>query len=188
MPILRGRKRKAEFAASDLRPVRRHLDVIPSPEFHLAVHQAECAFLFPHGLTDGEAVERSWAESNTYPASTRQMGPGARRDNLDDDDMWARWNAAVGRLGDAMEDVVEPIVDSSALDTYVEHTPEVPDREWAEADPRDPDPFSLTSTQYRRMCAHMDLLPKPRRTVLIGPKVKLFAAPVADTIKMEEID
>ncbi|KAJ7878541.1 hypothetical protein B0H14DRAFT_3083030 [Mycena olivaceomarginata] len=36
------------------------------------------------GQTDGEAPERGWANTNPLATSTKEMGPGARRDALDD--------------------------------------------------------------------------------------------------------
>ncbi|OBZ70058.1 hypothetical protein A0H81_09617 [Grifola frondosa] len=36
------------------------------------------------GRTDGEAVERGWAAVNPFASSTKEMGPGARRNLLDD--------------------------------------------------------------------------------------------------------
>lgn len=36
------------------------------------------------GRTDGEAPERGWAAMNGLATSTKEMGPGSRRDTLDD--------------------------------------------------------------------------------------------------------
>lgn len=69
------------------------------PKFHLNAHIQRCQLdysfnLIPGvGRTDGEAPERAWAESNAMAASTREMGPGSRRDTLDDhfgDRNWAK--------------------------------------------------------------------------------------------------
>ncbi|KAJ3905079.1 hypothetical protein F5879DRAFT_988649 [Lentinula edodes] len=66
------------------------------PKFHLMGHQNSCrhqfAFNYANGTgkTDGESVERVWAESNTLAGSTKKMGPGSRRDTLDDH--WNDWN------------------------------------------------------------------------------------------------
>lgn len=60
------------------------------PKFHLYAHRSECqnnySFNFtPNvGRTDGEAPERGWAAMNPVSSSTKEMGPGARRDTLDD--------------------------------------------------------------------------------------------------------
>jgi hypothetical protein len=60
------------------------------PKFHLAAHVLLCQALFslnftPHvGQTDGEAPERGWAATNAVANSTKEMGPGSRRNTLDD--------------------------------------------------------------------------------------------------------
>lgn len=60
------------------------------PKFHLKAHVQTCqtAFSFNFtrwvGRTDGEAPERGWAIFNRVASSTKEMGPGARRDILDD--------------------------------------------------------------------------------------------------------
>ncbi|KAJ7145473.1 hypothetical protein C8R46DRAFT_966281 [Mycena filopes] len=60
------------------------------PKFHLPAHIEECNLKFSFNLTryvgqtDGEAPERGWANSNPLARSTKEMGPGARRDTLDD--------------------------------------------------------------------------------------------------------
>ncbi|KDQ31598.1 hypothetical protein PLEOSDRAFT_1036768, partial [Pleurotus ostreatus PC15] len=60
------------------------------PKFHLYAHRNECqnnySFnLTPNvGRTDGESPERGWAAMNPVASSTKEMGPGSRRDTLDD--------------------------------------------------------------------------------------------------------
>ncbi|KAG1790350.1 uncharacterized protein HD556DRAFT_1310740 [Suillus plorans] len=60
------------------------------PKFHLPAHIAACQTSFSHNLikgmgrTDSEAPERGWANINLVATSTREMGPGSRRDTLDD--------------------------------------------------------------------------------------------------------
>ncbi|KAG1718728.1 hypothetical protein EDD22DRAFT_983515 [Suillus occidentalis] len=60
------------------------------PKFHLPAHVASCQTKFSFnfikgvGRTDGEAPERGWADINPIATSTRAMGPGSRRDTLDD--------------------------------------------------------------------------------------------------------
>ena len=66
------------------------------PKFHLPAHIPRCqvAYSFnftPHvGRTDGEAPERGWANINPAASSTKEMGPGTRRDTLDD--YFGDWN------------------------------------------------------------------------------------------------
>jgi hypothetical protein len=66
------------------------------PKFHLPAHIPTCRTRFSHnftpgvGATDSESIERQWAGLNEYATSTREMGPGARRDILDD--AFGDWN------------------------------------------------------------------------------------------------
>ena len=60
------------------------------PKCHCPMHKVPCQA--PHSLnlkpgvgrTDGEGIERSWAEMNRVANSTKEMGPGSRHDTLDD--------------------------------------------------------------------------------------------------------
>lgn len=60
------------------------------PKFHLPAHQESCQTSFSFNLlpkvgrTDGEAPERGWFFVDPLATSTREMGPGSRRDVLDD--------------------------------------------------------------------------------------------------------
>ncbi|KAF9496309.1 hypothetical protein BDN71DRAFT_1505821 [Pleurotus eryngii] len=60
------------------------------PKFHLYAHRSECqnnySFKFtPYvSRTDGESPERGWAAMNPVSSSMKEMGPGSRRDTLDD--------------------------------------------------------------------------------------------------------
>ena len=60
------------------------------PKFHLPAHVKACNLAFSFNLTrgvgrtDGEAPERGWANINPAAQSTKEMGPGSRRDTLDD--------------------------------------------------------------------------------------------------------
>jgi Kyakuja-Dileera-Zisupton transposase len=60
------------------------------PKFHLPAHRPSCqssySFNFAPrvGRTDGEAPERGWSNTNALSSSTKEMGPGSRRDTLDD--------------------------------------------------------------------------------------------------------
>ncbi|KAG6826212.1 hypothetical protein H0H92_000691 [Tricholoma furcatifolium] len=59
------------------------------PKFHLPAHVESCQKWYSlnytegAGRTDGEAPERGWAEVNPLATSTKEMGPGSRRDTLD---------------------------------------------------------------------------------------------------------
>ncbi|KAG1856429.1 hypothetical protein F4604DRAFT_1931841 [Suillus subluteus] len=64
--------------------------VLTVPKFHLPAHIASCQTKFSFnfikgvGWTDGKAPECGWADINPIATSTREMGPGSRRDTLDD--------------------------------------------------------------------------------------------------------
>jgi hypothetical protein len=66
------------------------------PKFHLPAHIEQCQIDFSFNLsryvgwTDGEAPERGWANMNPIASSTKEMGPGSRRDTLDDH--FGDWN------------------------------------------------------------------------------------------------
>ncbi|KAG1846964.1 hypothetical protein C8R48DRAFT_750553 [Suillus tomentosus] len=70
--------------------------------FHASAHDDRCAI--PHSLnlmpgvgrTDGEGIERNWAEINRVANSTKEMGPGARHDTLDDHFGHHNWRKFVG--------------------------------------------------------------------------------------------
>ncbi|KAJ6448830.1 hypothetical protein C8R45DRAFT_1132718 [Mycena sanguinolenta] len=97
------------------------------PKFHLPAHIEGCNILYSFNLTpyvaqtDGEAPERGWANANPLASSTKEMGPGARRDVLDDhfNDwnhkkiialgrvMLERIQKAVGQMMEKQEELVE---------------------------------------------------------------------------------
>lgn len=64
------------------------------PKFHLPGHGKSCQFKYSFnflkgsGRTCGEGIEQGWAGQNPLSMSTREMGPGARSETLDD-----HWNA-----------------------------------------------------------------------------------------------
>ncbi|KAF6758787.1 hypothetical protein DFP72DRAFT_807241 [Ephemerocybe angulata] len=67
------------------------------PKFHLPAHVEYCNRTYSFNLTkgvgrtDGEAPERGWSRMNAVAKSTAEMGPGTRRDTLDDhmaDENW----------------------------------------------------------------------------------------------------
>ncbi|KAG2140887.1 uncharacterized protein EDB93DRAFT_1241820 [Suillus bovinus] len=59
---------------------------------HIPACQTTFSFNLIKGMarTDGEAPERAWSNINPVATSTREMGPGSRRDTLDDH--FSDWN------------------------------------------------------------------------------------------------
>ncbi|KAF7797641.1 hypothetical protein EIP86_008841 [Pleurotus ostreatoroseus] len=72
------------------------------PKYHLRAHkeldhnQYSLNLLPGVGRTDGEEIERNWSRHDATSASTREMGPGARSDTLEDHFGWANWQKYVG--------------------------------------------------------------------------------------------
>lgn len=72
------------------------------PKFHLQSHEEKCHgpfsfnFCFGSGRTEGEGVERNWAELNGQAPSTAEMTPGHRLETLDDCCGWVNWRKTMG--------------------------------------------------------------------------------------------
>ncbi|KAJ7705144.1 hypothetical protein B0H16DRAFT_1747395 [Mycena metata] len=66
------------------------------PKMHIHSHTLICQLLFSLNLvpgsaqTDGEGIERPWANIGGVASSTREMGPGSREDTLNSH--WGFWN------------------------------------------------------------------------------------------------
>ncbi|KAG1844382.1 hypothetical protein F4604DRAFT_1596194 [Suillus subluteus] len=84
------------------------------PKFHIAAHIPACQTNFSFnwtpgvGRTDGEVPERGWADINHIASSTKEMGPGSRRDILDDH--FGDWNwKKVASLGTSSKMIKEAV-------------------------------------------------------------------------------
>ncbi|KAK0497778.1 hypothetical protein EDD18DRAFT_1072294 [Armillaria luteobubalina] len=71
------------------------------PKCHCKGHKLRCQCSFSMnihtvGRTDGEGIERCWAEINVMANSTKEMGPGNRYDTLDVQFAWHNWKKIVG--------------------------------------------------------------------------------------------
>ncbi|KAJ7023305.1 hypothetical protein C8F04DRAFT_1271494 [Mycena alexandri] len=66
------------------------------PKLHIYGHKIQCQLYFSLNYTpgsahtDGEGIERPWANIGPVATSTRGMGPGSRQDTLNDH--WSHWN------------------------------------------------------------------------------------------------
>ncbi|KAJ7213821.1 hypothetical protein B0H12DRAFT_1242227 [Mycena haematopus] len=83
---------------------------IPSP-CHIEACNLKYSFNLTRfvGQTDGEAPERGWADANPLARSTKEMGPGFRRDTLDDH--FNDWNyKKIIALGHTMRRKIEKAV------------------------------------------------------------------------------
>jgi hypothetical protein len=80
--------------ALQLSPQTRLEGVIP--KFHLPAHKDICHTKYSLNLrpgcgrTDGEGIERDWANINPAATSTKEMGEGSRHDTIDD--LFGDWN------------------------------------------------------------------------------------------------
>lgn len=69
---------------------------IAIPSWHVNGHGSKCRnnlslnYVPGVGRTCGEDVEISWSQTNALAPSTREMGPGARKETLND--QWNGWN------------------------------------------------------------------------------------------------
>jgi len=72
------------------------------PKLHIRGHDRKCQetfalhFTLGVGQTDGEGIERHWANLGPMATSTREMGPGHRRDTIDDHLGNWNWQKLVG--------------------------------------------------------------------------------------------
>ncbi|KAH9836221.1 uncharacterized protein C8Q71DRAFT_708478 [Rhodofomes roseus] len=131
------------------------------PKFHLPAHQSSCQYDYSFnntpgvGRTDGEAVERGWAAVNPFATSTKEMGPGHRRDVLDD--VFGAYNwGKVRQLAPTLLKKVKTAVDKhvthqQAFDDFTQVLPAESVQLWTtmvekwEDDPEhNPNPFAAT--------------------------------------------
>ncbi|KAH7906050.1 hypothetical protein BJ138DRAFT_1138106 [Hygrophoropsis aurantiaca] len=87
------------------------------PKFHLPAHVEACQttfsfnFIKGSGRTDGEAIERGWSNFNPVASSTKAMGPGSRRDTLDDHFSDWNWKKLVGLGSSLLRKVKEAVTE-----------------------------------------------------------------------------
>ncbi|KAJ7030889.1 hypothetical protein C8F04DRAFT_1263380 [Mycena alexandri] len=72
------------------------------PKMHIHSHTLACQLLFSlnflvgAGQTDGEGIERPWANLGGVATSTREMGPGSRRDTINSHLGYWNWTKLIG--------------------------------------------------------------------------------------------
>ncbi|KAF8132456.1 hypothetical protein EV363DRAFT_1163307 [Boletus edulis] len=130
------------------------------PKFHLPAHIMRCqtqySFNFiPHvGRTDGEAPERGWANINPVASSTKEMGPGSRRDTINDHFGDYNWKKVCGmgtflgrKLREALKEHAEHKSTLEELEAAVVQDDAMVLSAWQteivrwESDPTEPNPF-----------------------------------------------
>ena len=130
------------------------------PKFHLPVHvlgsQTSFSFNLTKGVghTDGEAPEHSWAEVNPLAASTKEMGPGSRRDTLDVHFGFYNWKKFTGmgltlfrKMKATVDDMYDHVI---AHEELHQSLPQVAVEQWVgeverwEKDSSQPNPYVIT--------------------------------------------
>jgi hypothetical protein len=119
-------RRTSQFPAS----MQPSTDVIKTvkyviPKFHIYGHGQSCQtkyslnYLQHSARTDGEEPERWWAHINPISMSTREMGPGARHDTIDDHAGAWNWRKITG-LGMDSYYTLRTLY-SQDIRSYIEH-------------------------------------------------------------------
>ncbi|KAF6752347.1 hypothetical protein DFP72DRAFT_850145 [Ephemerocybe angulata] len=156
---LMSRLAKIDTNAPMLKPETKTRFMVP--KFHLPAHIVSChtKFAFMNtpgaGLGDGEAPERGWGEANPLAPSTREMGPGTRRDTLDynfGDYNWRKIIDLGASLGKKMDTALSKVAENTIAHQELEETLDPTKvQEWAaqmaawERDPvANPNPFEMT--------------------------------------------
>ncbi|KAJ7810017.1 hypothetical protein B0H14DRAFT_3090851 [Mycena olivaceomarginata] len=128
------------------------------PKLHIYGHKLWCQLFFSLNYTpgaartDGEGIERPWANIGPVTMSTREMGPGSRQDTLNDH--WSHWNwqklIGLGALlkKRLLRAIPERNFQRDSLAMFTENQAEHV-KEWMamvkafEADPKKPNPYEL---------------------------------------------
>ncbi|KAJ7249573.1 hypothetical protein C8J57DRAFT_1079532, partial [Mycena rebaudengoi] len=135
------------------------------PKFHLPAHIELCNIQFSFllmryvGMTDREVPERGWADINPLVTSMREMGPGFRREVLDDNFNDWNWKKTVGlgtcrlMLRKIVAAIPEMLAARAELAEKEESIPKAAVEEWRraveewEADQNKPNPFARVTTE-----------------------------------------
>ncbi|KAJ7711496.1 hypothetical protein B0H16DRAFT_1745106 [Mycena metata] len=152
------KKRMAELPALVRLTVILELFKFVIPKMHIHAHTLACQLLYSLNLilgsaqTDGEGVERPWANIGGVASSTCDMAPGARAGVLDF--QWSAWNWAklvgiVATLRRRMDKAVVELARQEEI--FAEFSQEQADRvpEWKqkvhdfEQDPKEKNPYEI---------------------------------------------
>ncbi|KAI0712134.1 hypothetical protein C8Q76DRAFT_693826 [Earliella scabrosa] len=129
------------------------------PKFHINAHRDQCRseynlrYIPFCARDDGEAIERLWARTNAAAASTKEMGPGARRDVLDDIFGYHNWQKVIYLPATFLARIKKAVPERNtqllAFEQYNAALPEDATMRWRqmteawEADRSQPNPFEL---------------------------------------------
>ncbi|KAF6741636.1 hypothetical protein DFP72DRAFT_861793 [Ephemerocybe angulata] len=160
------------------------------PKFHLPAHIAACqtkfAFMFTPGagLGDGEAPERGWGEANPLAPSTREMGPGTRRDTLDynfGDYNWRKIMDLGSSLRKKMDTALSKVAENTIAHSELEETLDpVKVKAWTESmvawerDPEaNPNPFEMTVIVPTQVAVRKVLADEEAAAISAGKDISL---------------
>ncbi|KAJ7727252.1 hypothetical protein B0H16DRAFT_1735292 [Mycena metata] len=130
------------------------------PKMHIHSHTLACQLLFSlnfllgAGQTDGEGIERPWANLGGVATSTREMGPGSRRDTLDSHLSYWNWSKLIG-IADLLRRRLDKarVEEREQAEAFATFSAEQGERVegWRamvhafEADPKSPNPYESTA-------------------------------------------
>ncbi|KAF6741966.1 hypothetical protein DFP72DRAFT_994725 [Ephemerocybe angulata] len=160
------------------------------PKFHLPAHISSCQTKFAFmltpgaGLGDGEAPERGWGEANPLAPSTREMGPGTRRDTLDYNFGDYNWRKVVDlgsslakKMDTAMSRVAEHTIAHQELEATLDP---VKVKEWTEKmvawekdSTKSPNPFEMAVTTPTQVAMRKALAEEEAAALAAGKDVSL---------------
>ncbi|KAF8867909.1 hypothetical protein BD779DRAFT_1463136, partial [Infundibulicybe gibba] len=159
------------------------------PKFHLPAHVAACRTKFSFNLTkgvgrtDGEAPERVWSEADPLAPSTKEMGPGSRRDTLDfhfGDSNWRKFTGLgvtlMRRLKAAAADMTEYAISHQDLEASL---PDASLSLWREEldawedDPSLRNPFEVVSKTPTQASVRRELSEAEARDLATGNDASL---------------
>ncbi|KAJ6488281.1 hypothetical protein C8R47DRAFT_1071998 [Mycena vitilis] len=131
------------------------------PVWHASSHEAECtnrfslSFLPGVGKTDGEGIERLWAELNAYAYHTRNMGVGHRADSLEDKIDYHNYMKNITQASTLRRKLIVAIAERARqVNAFKEVNKSIPvdvRRAWQEridaflADPTSPNPYLISA-------------------------------------------
>ncbi|KAJ7776476.1 hypothetical protein DFH07DRAFT_865693 [Mycena maculata] len=163
------------------------------PKLHIYGHKLLCQLLFSLNFTrgsartDGEGIERPWANIGPVATSTREMGPGSRSDTLDDH--WSHWNwqKLVGLglllLRRLLNAITERNFQEESLATFSEHQVKHVE-EWKamvvawDKDKTQPNPYELPKTGVSEHDVRLQLVEEEAKATPIhnvSPSVFILA-------------
>ncbi|KAF8873302.1 hypothetical protein BD779DRAFT_1679267 [Infundibulicybe gibba] len=158
------------------------------PKFHLPVHVAACRTKFSFNLTKGVGrtmakPERVWSEADPLAPSTKEMGPGSRRDTLDfhfGDSNWRKFTGLgvtlMRRLKAATADMTEYVASHQDLEASL---PAASLSLWRgeldawEDDPSLRNPFEVVSKTPTQASVRRELSEAEARDLATGKDVSL---------------